>query len=63
MCKVLEDMRYKALQEGIKEGEKANMRTTALRMLKAKKYTLDEIVVISGLSLDEVKELSAGKAL
>lgn len=53
MCKAMEDMRNESLKEGIKEG----MKTTALRMLEAGKYALEEIAGISGLSLDEVKEL------
>lgn len=69
MCKVMEDMRMESLQEGIregikegkKEGLKEGMKAAALRMLKARKYTLDEIVSISGLSLDEVKALDADK--
>ena len=59
MCKAMEDMRNESLQEGLKEG----MKTTALRMLKAGKYALDEIASISGLPLDEVKKLEADKTL
>lgn len=57
MCKAMEDMRNESLKEGIKEGIKEGMKTTALRMLEAGKYALEEIAGISGLSLDEVKEL------
>ena len=57
MCKAMEDMRKESLEEGRKE----TMRDTALRMLNAGKYTLDEISAISGLSLDEVKKLSTDK--
>jgi len=53
MCKAMEDMRNEALREGMKEG----MKSTALRMLKAGKYAMEEIVAISGLSLDEVRKL------
>ena len=67
MCKVMEDMRMESLQEGIregmKEGLKEGMKAAALRMLKAGKYTLDEIVSISGLSLNEVRELSVNKTI
>lgn len=45
MCKVIEDMRNESLRE------------VAIRMLDAKKYELDEIATISGLSIDEVKKL------
>ena len=77
MCKVMEDMRNESLQEGIREGMREGIKEgmkegmkkglqegkkdVAFRMLKAGKYTLDEIVMISGLSLDEVKELESGK--
>lgn len=57
MCKVMEDMRNESLQEGRKEG----MKTAALRMIEAGKYTLEEISEISGLSLDEVKTLKSGE--
>ena len=49
MCRAMEDMRNQTLKEGMKE--------VALRMLAAGKYALEEIVNISGLSLDEVKKL------
>lgn len=35
------------------------MKEAALRMLAAGKYALDEIVTISGLSLEEVNQLKA----
>ena len=63
MCKVIEDMRMESFQEGIREGKKEVMKAVALRMLKAGKYTLDEIVSISGLSLNEVRELSVNKTI
>lgn len=55
MCKAMEDMRRESMQEGIREGMKA----AALRMLQSGKYTLDEIVSISGLSLEEIQKLKA----
>ena len=45
MCKVMEDMRKESLME------------VARRMLEAGKYALEEIAIISGLPLDEVKNL------
>ena len=57
MCKVMEDMRNESLKQGIKEG----MKEAALRMLAAGKYALDEIVSISGLSLEEVNQLKADR--
>ena len=59
MCKAMEDMRNESLQEGIREGMKA----TARRMLAAGKYALEEIVNISGLSLEEVKQLKADRSV
>ncbi len=52
MCKVIEDMRTQERRETMAE--------IALRMLCAGKYALEEIVSISGLSLDEVKNLQTG---
>lgn len=57
MCKVMEDMRNESLKEGIKEGIKEGMKEAALRMLAARKYALEEIANISGLSLEEVNKL------
>ena len=57
MCRVMEDMRNKSLEQGKKDA----MRATALRMLDAGKYALEEIAMISGLSLQEVESLSVGK--
>ncbi len=51
MCKVIEDMRTQEREETMKE--------IALRMMKARRYALEEIVNISGLPLDEVKKLKA----
>ena len=60
MCKVMEDMRNESLQEGMKEGLKKGMQDAARRMLEAGKYELDEIAAVSGLTLDEVKDLQKG---
>ena len=54
MCRAMEDMRNQTLKEGMKE--------VALRMLSAGKYALEEIVNISGLSLEEVKQLKADRS-
>ncbi len=54
MCRAMEDMRNQTLKEG--------MREVALRMLAAGKYALEEIVNISGLSLEEVKQLKADRS-
>ena len=65
MSKVMEDMRNQSLQEGIQEGIKQGIKqgvkqgitSTVLRMLASRKYALEEIAEISGLTLDEVKAL------
>lgn len=54
MCRAMEDMRNQTLKEGMKE--------VALRMLEAGKYALEEIVNISGLSLEEVNQLKADRS-
>ena len=51
VCQIVEDM----INESIQEEKKL----TALRMLEAGKYVLEEISNISGLSLDEVKKIKA----
>lgn len=53
MCKILEDMRNESRKQGIKE--------IALRILAVGRYALDEIVNISGLSIEEAKQLKAGR--
>ncbi len=62
MCKVMEDMREQSMKEGLaqgmRQGMKQGMKDTALRMLQAGKYALDEIAAISGLSVEEVRKLS-----
>ena len=57
MCKVMEDMRAETLEVGIKQGEERNKKAVALRMLKAGKYSTDEIADMSGLSITEVQDL------
>lgn len=69
MCKIMEDMRMESRQEGrqegrregIKEGIRESAVNTAKKMLAAGKYALEEIAIISGLSPDEVKQLSTKK--
>ena len=65
MCRIMEDMRNESLKEGMKEGMKKGikegMKETALRMLAAGKYALEEIANISGLSLEEINQLKAGR--
>ena len=61
MCKVMEDMRIESLKEGEKRGMEKGMKATALRMLEAGKYALEEVAEISGLPLDDVKKLQIGQ--
>ncbi len=66
MCRAIEDMWKRAvnerLQEGLKEGRMESNRATARRMLAAEKYTVAEISDISGLSIEEVKKLQSEKS-
>ncbi|MCI9465974.1 MAG: nuclease, partial [Ruminiclostridium sp.] len=58
MCRAMEDMRNQTLKEGMKEERKS----VARRMLAAGQYDLEEIVHISGLSLEEVEQLNADRS-
>lgn len=49
MCKIMEEMRTEALEEGI--------RKVVLRMLESGKYSVEEISNVSGLTPDEVEKL------
>ena len=44
-------------EAGFSEGENHAATETARRMLNLKKFSLEEIAAISGLSLDEVRKL------
>ena len=59
MCSIMEEMQNESLKEGIQEEKKM----TVLRMLEAGKYVMEEIVNISGLSLDEVNKLKAERTV
>ena len=67
MCKAMEDMREEYLRKGIEQGVRQGERTgekkraeeVALRMLRAGKYAVEEIVDMSGLSMAEVQGLKA----
>lgn len=59
MCKVIEDMIKEEREEATLEITKA----TAIRMLRARKYALDEISDISGLPIDEVRKLQTEQYL
>ena len=53
MCQIMEEMRTESLNKGIRQGAV----NSAKRMIEAGKYALEEIVNISGLSLEEVEKL------
>lgn len=57
MCRILEDMRNETRNATLRE----SAIDTAMRMIAAGKYAMEEIVNISGLSLDEVKKLLADR--
>ena len=54
MSRVLEEMRYKSMQEGRKEERKEMV----VRMLQTGKLTVGEIAEYSGLEVEEVEELA-----
>lgn len=66
MCRAIEDLWKRAvnegLQEGLKEGRMESNRATARRMLAIGKYTVAEVSDISGLSIEEVKKLQSEKS-
>lgn len=53
MCKAMEDMRDQAYKEG-----RISM---VIQMLKAGKYDLKDIAALSGISVEELEKLKAGK--
>ena len=58
MCKVMEDMRNTAWNEGKVEGIKENAIETAKLMIRKGKYSISEIMEISGLPLEKIEELA-----
>ena len=58
MSEIMEKLLNRSRQEIITESQKA----TALRMLASGRYGMDEIVEISGLSLEEVQKLQHEKS-
>lgn len=53
--------RIEGKREGRKQGRREGMRDVADRMLTEGKYSLEEIVNLTRLTLGEVKELQAGQ--
>ena len=58
MCKAMEDMRNEARAEGRAVGSKENAISVARKMLRTEKFSYEEIADLSGLTVDEVKELA-----
>ena len=61
MCKVIEDMRREEREEGRQEGRKEVRLQVARQMLAEGQYALEKIAKISGLSLDEVRQLEGSQ--
>ena len=59
MCRAIEEMRRQERREGVME----KAQEVAAKMLRARKYALEEIADMSGLSLDDVEALRAKLAL
>lgn len=51
-----------AFERGFEIGERESQKEIIQRMLAAGKYTLEDIVDITGLSLEEVKKLQSDKS-
>ena len=62
MCKAMEDMRNEAAREAAIKADKARMIKTARRMLKAGKYTYEDIADVLEISVDEVKALDESQS-
>ena len=62
MCKAMEDMRNEAAREAALKADKARMIKTAQRMLKAGKYTYDDVADVLEISGDEVKALDESQS-
>ena len=62
MCKIWEDVRNEGIEQGIEQGIEKGAKTKALEtaqlLLKKGKLTVDEIAEVTGLTVEEVKELA-----
>lgn len=61
MSGIMEELREEALRKGVEQGRIEGLRSMALRILESGRYSIEEIAEISGLSVDEIKELGAYK--
>ena len=62
MCRAIEDMWKRAVNEGLQEGRMESNRATARRMLLDGGLSLEKIAEFSGLSIEEVKKLQSEKS-
>ena len=58
MCKIWEDVRNEGIEQGIEKGAKTKALETAQLLLKKGKLTVDEIAEVTGLTVEQVKELA-----
>lgn len=63
MCRIMENMRNKSLQEGLKKGIQEEKKMAVMRMLSDGMLTLEKIAEYSELPLDEVKNLKTEKTV
>ncbi len=61
MCRLLEDMRIEAMEEGRIEGKKEGAVNAARLMLEDGTLSLEKIAAFAGLSYDEVKSIAENK--
>ena len=62
MCKAMEDMRNEAAREAALKADQARMIKTARLMLKAGKYTYEDVADVLEISVDEVKALDESQS-
>lgn len=63
MCKAIEDMIEQAYKEGFMKGIAEVRISIVMRMLNAGKYDLKDIADLSGMSVEELERLKAGKTI
>lgn len=56
-CKIIEDMLNEAAREAARKAEKLEAYNIALKLLQRGKDTLEEISELTGLTVEEVKEI------
>ena len=61
MCRLLEDMRMEAMQEGIEVGKKEGVLNTVRCLIADGTLSLEKIAAFAGLTYDEVKAIAENK--